>query len=76
MFQFVGNGVTTCWCEKDKKNFTCLKTLQAYNHFIGYMDLIDFDKKNWWWICNQAKMIQERISWFARFHPGKQQSNM
>ncbi len=42
---FVGN-VTTMWqCGSKKVPFNCPKALQAYNKYMGYVDLIDFDKR-------------------------------
>jgi len=40
----VGNG-TTMWQSGSKKIYlTCPKALEAYNKYMKYMDLVDFDK--------------------------------
>ncbi len=41
----VGSGITIYQCDRDKVKFTCPKALQAYNQFMGYVDLVGFDKK-------------------------------
>ncbi len=42
---FVGNGTTIQQCGSKKVPFTCPKALQAYNKHMGYVVLVDFDKK-------------------------------
>ncbi len=40
----VGNGTTMRECGSEKVLITCPKALQAYNKYMGYVDLVDFDK--------------------------------
>ncbi len=49
----VGSGITMHQCRRDKVEFTCPMTLQAYNQLLGYVELVDFDK-NWWQICQKG----------------------
>lgn len=41
----IGDGGTTQQCGKDKAEFTCLNALISQNQYMGYADLVDFDKK-------------------------------
>ncbi len=41
----VGNSTATQQCGSEKVSFTCPKTLQAYNEYLGCIDFVDFDKK-------------------------------
>ncbi len=41
----LGNGKTMRQCWSEKVSFTCPKAFQAYNEYIGYLDLVDFDNK-------------------------------
>ncbi len=41
----VSNGTTMQQNGSKKNSLTCPKALQGYNRYIGYVDLIDFDKK-------------------------------
>ncbi len=55
-----------------KISLTCPKALQAYDEYMGYINLVDFDK-NWWivYLKMHQEMVQERISWNIGFHVGK-----
>ncbi len=41
----VGNCTTMQQSDSKKICLTCPKALQAYNKYMGYVDLVDFDKK-------------------------------
>ncbi len=41
----VGNCTTMQQCGSEKVPFSCPKALQAYNKYMGCVDLVDFDKK-------------------------------
>ncbi len=41
----VCNGTTMQQSGSKKVPFSCLKTLQAYNKYVGYVDFVDFDKR-------------------------------
>ncbi len=45
MQPLVGNDTTMQQCESNNISSTCPKALQAYNTYMGYVDLVDFDKK-------------------------------
>ncbi len=57
--------------------FTCPKTLQAYNQFIRFVDLVGFDK-NWWKIFSKGKFQKFYEQGFLGigFHAGKQHCDM
>ncbi len=40
------NSTTMQQSGSKKISFACPKALQAYNKYLGYMDLVDFDKKS------------------------------
>ncbi len=42
---FIGNGTTMQWSGRNKISLACPEALQAYNKCMGYVDLVNFDKK-------------------------------
>ncbi len=41
----VGGESVTHWCGREVKTFKCPSPLCAYNQFMGYVDLVDYDKQ-------------------------------
>ncbi len=58
----VGDGVTHCQWRIDKVEFTCSNELISYNKYLGYVDVVDFDK-NCLWVCRRKiwEMIQTEM---------------
>ncbi len=41
----LGEETVSFWCGREVKTFKCPSALCAYNRFMGYVDLVDYDKK-------------------------------